>query len=119
LSFGSSGANPDMIETSFGGKDELITNIMIYWLTQTISTSARMYKMDAMAQWSGGKPLTKTNVPAGVSVFPREAQFPKEWAERFVNVVSFTKVKEGGHFAALEVPGLFAGELRKFFFSIN
>ena len=119
LSFGSAGASPDMIETAFGGKDELLTNIMIYWFTQTLSTSARMYKMDAMAQWSGSQPLAKTSVPAGVAVFPREAQFPKEWAERFVNVVSFTKMKEGGHFAALEVPELFAGELRKFFFSLN
>jgi pimeloyl-ACP methyl ester carboxylesterase len=119
VSFGNAGASPDMIEAAFGGRDELLTNIMIYWLTQTISTSARMYKMDALAQWGGSQPLSKTNVPAGVAVFPREAQFPKEWAERFVNVVSFTKMNNGGHFAALEVPEVFAGELRKFFFSLK
>jgi len=119
LSFGTAGANPDILETAFGGKDEMLTNIMIYWFTQTISTSMRMYKEDAVAQWGGSQPLKKTNVPAGVAVFPREAQFPKEWAERFVNVVSYTKMKDGGHFAALEVPEIFAGELRKFFFSLN
>jgi pimeloyl-ACP methyl ester carboxylesterase len=119
LSFGTAGANPDMLETAFGGKDEMLTNIMIYWFTQTIATSMRMYKEDAVAQWGGSQPLKKTNVPAGVAVFPREAQFPKEWAERFVNVVSYTKMKEGGHFAALEVPASFADELRRFFFSLK
>lgn len=119
LSFTNAGAPPEMIETAFGGKDELLTNIMIYWTTQTVATSMRMYKADAMAQWSGAQPLQKSKVPAGIILFPREAQFPKEWAERFVNVVSFRKMEEGGHFAALEVPTIFARELRTFFYSIN
>lgn len=119
LSFTNAGASPEMIEQAFGGKDELLTNIMIYWTTQTVATSMRMYKADAMAQWSGAQPLQKSKVPAGIALFPREAQFPKEWAERFVNVVSFRKMKEGGHFAALEVPNVFADELRSFFYSIN
>lgn len=119
LSFGSAGAPPELIETAFGGKDELLTNIMIYWVTQTISSSMRMYKMDAIAQWGGSQPLQKTNVPAGLAVFPREAQFPKEWAERFVNVVHFKKMESGGHFAALEVPQVFADELRLFFYSVD
>ncbi|WP_026969400.1 epoxide hydrolase family protein [Algoriphagus terrigena] len=119
LSFGSSGASPDTLESAFGGRDEMLTNILIYWFTQTIATSMRMYKEDAVAHWGGAQPLKKTNVPAGVAVFPREAQFPKEWAERFVNVVSYTKMEEGGHFAALEVPELFAEELRRFFFGLG
>ena len=119
LSFISSGAPHELIEQSFAGKDELLTNVMIYWVTQTIATSARMYKAEAQTQWGGSKPLQKTDVPAGVSIFPREAQFPKEWAERFVNVVSFRKMEEGGHFAALEVPDIFAGELKSFFYGIK
>lgn len=119
LSFGNAGASPEILEAAFGGRDALLTNIMIYWTTQTIATSMRMYKADAIAQWSGAQPLQKSNVPAGVALFPREAQFPKEWAERFVNVVSFRKMDEGGHFAALEVPDLFAAELRSFFYSID
>lgn len=119
LSFTNAGAPPDMIEKAFGGRDELLTNIMIYWTSQTIATSMRMYKADAMAQWSGAPPLQKSKVPAGVAVFPREAQFPQEWAERSVNVVSFRKMKEGGHFAALEVPNDFAEELKRFFYSIK
>lgn len=119
ISFGAAGASPEILETAFGGRDALLTNIMIYWLTQTIATSMRMYKEDAIAQWGGSQPLQKSDVPAGVAVFPREAQFPKEWAERFVNVVSYTKMDEGGHFAALEVPDVFAGELRRFFFGLK
>jgi pimeloyl-ACP methyl ester carboxylesterase len=119
LSMVNAGATPDIIEQAFGGRDELLTNIMIYWVTQTIGTSVRMYKAEAMVQWSGAQPLQKSNVPAGVAVFPREAQFPKEWAERFVNVVSFRKMKAGGHFAALEVPDIFAEELRSFFYNVQ
>ncbi|PSL34009.1 epoxide hydrolase family protein [Dyadobacter jiangsuensis] len=119
LSFGNAGASPEILEAAFGGRDALLTNIMIYWTTQTIATSMRMYKADAIAQWSGAQPLQKSKVPAGVALYPREAQFPKEWAERFVNVVSFRKMSEGGHFAALEVPDSFATELRSFFYSID
>lgn len=119
VSFGNAGAPPELIETAFGGKDELLTNIMIYWVTQTIGSSMRMYKADAIAQWGGSQPLQKSNVPAGIVVLPREAQFPREWAERFVNVVRFNKFDEGGHFAALEVPQAFADELKSFFYSLK
>jgi pimeloyl-ACP methyl ester carboxylesterase len=119
ISFINAGAAPEIIEKAFGGRDELLTNIMIYWVTQTIGSAVRMYKVDSIAQWGGSQPLQKSNVPAGVSVFPRDAQFPKEWAERFVNVVSFNNMKEGGHFAPLEVPGIFAEELRSFFYNIK
>lgn len=119
ISFTNAGAAPELIEQAFGGRDELLTNIMIYWTTQTIATSMRMYKADAIAQWGGAQPLPKSKVPAGIAVFPREAQFPKEWAERFVNVTSFKKMKEGGHFAALEVPDDFATELSSFFYGIK
>ncbi|WPO89004.1 epoxide hydrolase family protein [Chryseobacterium sp. HR92] len=119
ISFINAGSPPELIETAFGGKDEILTNIMIYWVTQTIGSSARMYKEDAAALWSGTHVHHKSNVPAGVLVFPREAQFPKEWAERFVHVTSFKKMDEGGHFAALELPHIFADELRSFFYSFK
>jgi len=56
-----------------------------------------------------------STVPASIALFPREAQFPKEWAERSVNVQRFTKMPKGGHFAALEVPEEFAKDLRESF----
>lgn len=118
LSFGNAGAPPELIESAFGGKDELLTNIMIYWVTQTIGSAARMYLIDAQEQYGDPKILAaKSTPPAGISLFPREAQFPKAWAERSVNVTSYKKLPKGGHFAALEVPDIFAEELRTFFYT--
>jgi microsomal epoxide hydrolase len=63
----------------------------------------------------GLKSSQKVDAPTGVSLFPGEAQFPKEWAERKVNLASFNKPEKGGHFAAMEVPYLYAVELKSFF----
>ena len=117
LNFGSAGAPPEAIESAFGGRDELLTNIMIYWVTQTIGSSARMYLIDAQGQYGDSNMGTKKSTPpAGIALFPREAQFPKEWAERSVTVTSYKKMPKGGHFAALEEPKIFADELRTFFY---
>lgn len=104
------------IENSFT-KDELLTNIMIYWVSQTINTSIRMYCEDGRAAWSGqpSPAMMYVNVPTGVSIFPAEAPTPVEWAKRMANVQSFHKMEKGGHFAALEVPDLWVGEIRTFF----
>jgi pimeloyl-ACP methyl ester carboxylesterase len=111
--------NAGDIENSFT-KDELITNIMIYWVSQSINSSIRTYAENARASYMGGlRSSQKVEVPAGVSLFPREAQFPKEWAERKVNVASFNKLEKGGHFAAMEVPYLYAVELKNFFANWN
>jgi microsomal epoxide hydrolase len=97
-------------------KDELITNIMIYWVSQSINSSIRVYAENARASYMGGlKSAQHVQVPTGISLFPKEAQFPKAWAERMVNVAKFSLMKKGGHFAALEVPELYAGELINFF----
>ena len=113
--FNSWSDNDGDIENSFT-KDELITNIMIYWVSQTINSSIRTYAENARATYMGGlKSSQKVNVPTGVSLFPKEAQFPIEWAERMVNLASFTKLEKGGHFAAMEVPYVYAHELTRFF----
>src|SRR5712671_3616742 len=79
------GADDHDIETAFGSRDELLTNIMIYWLTQTAGSSVRSYAEDAKASREQfGKPVVPSKVPAAIALFPREAQFPREWAERFV-----------------------------------
>lgn len=97
-------------------KDELITNIMIYWVSQSINSSIRVYAENARAGYSGGlKSTQRVGVPTGVSLFPKDAQFPKAWAERMANVTSFSVMKKGGHFAALEVPDVYASELVNFF----
>lgn len=110
--------NKGNIENSFT-KDELITNIMIYWVSQSINSSIRMYKESFIAAFDkNGKPLKikRIETPTGIALFPAEAQFPKEWAERTVNVKQFTKMPKGGHFAALEEPELWVKEITSFFY---
>ncbi len=99
-------------------KDELITNVMIYWITQTINTSVRYYAVNARDSYTeyGPKPVEKVNIPTGVAAFPGDAPVPREWAERMVNVKRFVKLAKGGHFAAIEVPELWVDEVRTFFF---
>lgn len=98
-------------------KDELITNIMIYWVTQTANSSIRTYLENARASYTefGPKPAEKVLTPTGVAVFPGDANFPKEWADRRVNVKRFNNMPRGGHFAALEVPELWVSEITSYF----
>ena len=117
--FNSWSDNDGDIENSFT-KDELITNIMIYWVSQTINSSIRTYAENARATYMGGlRSSQKVSVPTGVSLFPKEAQFPQEWAERMVNLTSFTKLEKGGHFAPMEVPYVYAHELIRFFEKVD
>lgn len=93
-------------------KDDLLTNIMIYWISQSINSSMRTYAVDHTQQLASSK---KVNVPTGVAIFPGDAPTPKEWAERKVNLKRFTVMEKGGHFAAWEAPDLWAKEVRAFF----
>jgi pimeloyl-ACP methyl ester carboxylesterase len=114
LSFIDTGAEHNRVEDAFGGRDELLTNLTIYWATQTIGTSMQTYRENAKAVYTtigGPKSAKKSDVPASIAVFPRTEQFPREWAERFVNVQRFTKMPRGGHFAALEEPELYANDV--------
>ena len=96
-------------------KDELLTNITIYWVTQTIGSSVRMYYDNQRGTWAMGKDeLAPT--PAAVAVFPGEiSRPPKEWAQRSYNVCRWTEMPRGGHFAALEEPELLVEDVRAFF----
>lgn len=93
-------------------KDELLTNVMIYWVSQTINSSMRTYAVGAFQQLASGQ---KVNTPTGVAIFPGDAPTPKEWAERRANVKQFTVMEKGGHFAALELPELWVKEVDGFF----
>jgi len=97
-------------------KEELITNVMIYWVSQTINSTIRTYFEEGKARWQGVlESDARVEVPTGVSMFLGEAPFPKEWAARKVNVKSFNIIKKGSHFAALDVPELYVSELKAFF----
>lgn len=96
-------------------KDEVLTNIMIYWVTQSITSSARLYFESAHANnnlFEHGRIET----PTGYALFPGELyQPPRAWAEEQYNIEHWTVQPKGGHFAALEQPTLLAEDLRHFF----
>ncbi len=93
-------------------RDEMLDNIMLYWLPATGASSARLY-------WeSFGTPsLAEVTVPTGCSIFPKEIiRTSRRWAEkRFKNIVYWNKLERGGHFAAFEQPETFVEELRNCF----
>ena len=96
-------------------KDELLTNITIYWVTGTIGSSVRMYKENQSTLWEMAEG-EKVPTPAGMALFPQEiAKPPREWAERSWDVRRWEEMPRGGHFAALEEPELLAREIREFF----
>ncbi|MBN8639911.1 MAG: epoxide hydrolase [Anaerolineae bacterium] len=95
-------------------KDELLTNIMIYWLTETISSSMRLYFEDGRTppQIAAGQ---RIEVPAAVTLFPKDfTRPPREIAARFLQVRQWTEMERGGHFAALEAPTIYSENLRAF-----
>lgn len=102
------------METSFS-KDELLTNIMIYWVTGTINTSIRRYAVDMHAMYAQGfpAPMQPVKTPTAVAIFPADSDTPREWAERRVNLQFYTKMPKGGRFAALEVPASYVSYLRQ------
>ena len=96
-------------------KDELLTIVTIYWVTQTISSSTRMYFENQKNLWIMEKDQ-KVPAPAGMAMFPQEiSKPPREWGERSYDVRRWTEMASGGHFAALEEPQLLAEEVRAFF----
>jgi len=102
------------IESRFS-KDKLLTNVMIYWVTETINSSTRLYYESRRHPWRL-KPGTRIEAPTAVAVFPAElVRPPRHWAERVYNVKRWTVMPSGGHFAAMEEPKLLADDVRAFF----
>lgn len=102
------------IESRFT-KDELLTTITIYWVTESIGSSTRLYYETLRRPWELGQ-NERINVPCAVAIFPKElSQPPREWAERSYNVQQWTVMPSGGHFAALEEPGRLVDDVRNFF----
>ena len=96
-------------------KDELLNNITIYWATQTINSSTRIYYESQRATWGFG-PDDMIRVPCAVARFPKDLSYPpREWAERSFNLQRWTEMPRGGHFAALEEPEILVDDLRAFF----
>lgn len=112
LSFMNARASVDLEERFT--RDELLTSIMIYWVTETINSSIRVYYEMAHTSPSPDR-RKRSSVPAAVAHMPLDAPLPREWAERNVNLKRFTEMPRGGHFSAWEVPELYAKELQEFF----
>jgi pimeloyl-ACP methyl ester carboxylesterase len=107
-------------------KDELLTHIMIYWVTESIGTSflpyydysnasAMTWMKEGIKNW-----VASCKVPTAFALFPKDiSHAPREWAKRFFDVQRWTEMPRGGHFAALEEPELLAQDIRAWFRSFR
>jgi pimeloyl-ACP methyl ester carboxylesterase len=106
------------IESRFS-RDQILTNLTIYWVTATIGSAMRGY-YDFEHFENPPPPGSRVEMPSGFAVFadsyrPDSARPPRELAEHFFNITRWTNMPRGGHFAALEEPELLAEEIREFF----
>ena len=96
-------------------RDQLLTNVMLYWVTRTSASSARLY-WEHQHRGSGQGAPDYVAVPTGIARYPKEiVRFPRSWVERRYNVTHWADMPRGGHFAAMEQPELFVDDLRTFF----
>ncbi|MFJ9695436.1 epoxide hydrolase family protein [Kitasatospora sp. NPDC101183] len=96
-------------------RDHLLTNVMLYWLTGTAGSSARIYYERAHADYWGLPPEPSTT-PTALAAFPEENFLMlRHIAERTNTIVRWTEFDRGGHFAAMEQPDLLVGDIRAFF----
>ncbi|MDB5986503.1 MAG: microsomal epoxide hydrolase [Nevskia sp.] len=98
-------------------KDDLLTTVMLYWLTETYGTSARFYYESAHQLWQPSHARTPViEAPTGVVLFAKDIiGMPRRWAERYCKLQRWTSVPHGGHFGAMEQPEILIHELREFF----
>jgi pimeloyl-ACP methyl ester carboxylesterase len=94
-------------------RDQMLTNVTLYWLTNTGGSSAHLYA-DGKEMWFA--PEEPSRVPTGVIAFPRNIWYaPRHIAERTNNIVHWTEPDRGGHFPAMECPELLSADIRAFF----
>ena len=98
-------------------KDQLLTNITLYWVTNSITSSTRLYCESTRAS---GMAALDHDVPMGCAIFPKElVRAPRSWVESHFNVKQWTEMPRGGHFAAMEQPDLLVEDVRTFFRQIR
>ena len=106
------GAGGDLDD--YFSKDELLTNISIYWFTESITSSMRIYYENRAVPQI--KPTGYIDVPTGVALFPAEIYItPRAWAEAAYDIRHWAQLEKGGHFAALEQTQTYLDELNTFF----
>ena len=109
--------NPETIFT----KDELLTNITLYWVTQTAASSARIYYESRHAAAAPAGPAARrVEAPTACADFPKEIIWsPRRWLEPRYNITRWTVMPRGGHFAAFEQPQLLVDDVRAFFHDLR
>ena len=111
--FAGFGDSPDAV-----AKDKFLTNVLVYWFTGTAASSIRLYYENAHdpEAWS---PKPNSGVPTGVAVFARDEVAIRRFAEEGNTIARWTELDSGGHFAAMEVPQVWAEEVSSFFASLK
>jgi epoxide hydrolase len=104
----------DLPETAIN-RDHMLTDVMLYWLTNTASSSSQTYYENMHASHWGQQPGT---TPTGVAVFAEDVAI-RRYAEHGNNIVHWSEFDRGGHFAAMEAPDLLVGDIRQFFRSLR
>ncbi|MFE2180821.1 hypothetical protein [Streptomyces sp. NPDC059455] len=104
--FAAHGDKPEALD-----RDAVLTNVSLYWFTNTAGPSARLYK-EAASAW--GAPPERSGVPTGVAVFRGDTAI-RRLAEPWHAISHWSEFEAGGHFAAMEVPELLVGDVRTFF----
>ena len=92
-------------------RDRILTNVMLYWLTDTAGSAARLYR-EAAGAW--GQQPERSSAPTGVAVFPGDSTI-RRFAERDHTIVHWSEFDRGGHFAAMQAPDLLVQDIREFF----
>jgi microsomal epoxide hydrolase len=106
------------IESAFT-KDQLLTNIMWYLVTDTAGSGVWIYRGNAD---DPAAPRGRVSVPTGFAAFPKEMPIflpPRRFLERDFNLIHYTQMPRGGHFACMEQPRLFSEDLRAFFRAVR
>jgi pimeloyl-ACP methyl ester carboxylesterase len=108
-----------VLENSFT-RDQLLTNVMLYWVTRSFTSSARLY-WETMHSGVLREPMEHVDVPTGIARYPREEilRFPRSWIEQRYHVTHWVDMPRGGHFAAMEEPELFADDVSAFFRTVR
>ena len=96
----------------------MLTDISLYWFTASITSSARIYYESRHVAMQ--EPLGYVDVPTAGAIFPKEIYLtPRRWAEEQYNIVRWTPMPRGGHFAAMEEPELLLEDIRAFYRSLR
>ena len=96
-------------------RDTFLTDVTLYWVSGTVGSAMRIYRENRLSGEESA-PIPHLETPVAYADFPKEVYAtPLSWIKLTYNVVQYTKMPRGGHFAALEQPDLLVNDVRKFF----